>query len=748
MLHRLPLISGRLLVGFVGSWLVVGVFGLALLAAPADAAGPRVLPEGRLPDDSRLGPLKDLNGYFPFQPPEDRDAWHERAEQVRRRILVSQGLWPMPVKTPLNAVIHGRIEQPGYTIEKVYFESFPGFFVTGNLYRPANVSGRVPGVLSPHGHWANGRFYDAGEAAVLRDIVRGAERFEDGGRSPMQARCVQLAKMGCVVFHFDMIGDADCQQISYEIAHRFAKQRPEMNRVEGWGLYSPQAESNLQSVMGLQTWNSIRALDFLESLPDVDPLRLASTGASGGGTQTFLLAAIDPRLAVSVPAVMVSTAMQGGCTCENACLLRIGTGNVEFAGLFAPKPQALIHADDWTREMQTKGFPELKQLYELFEAVENVRQHPFVWFPHNFNYVSRAVMYEWMNQHFQLGLPTPIVEGPYQRLTSDELTVWNQQHPKPAGGEQFERDLLRAWKTDADRQLDALLPRQPSDGPRFEAVVGGALRVLIGRSLPTADAVQFASVAETDCHGYVQTVGLLRHAPVDEQLPVVLLEPKQRQDRIAVWLSRDGKSGMFDQHGQPRPAVARLLEAGVAVIGGDLLYQGEFLAPGESLDRTPRVGNQREAASYTFGYNHTVFAGRVHDVLALIAFARQRTAAEHVDLVGVDGGGAWAAAALAVAGPAIGRAAVDTQGFRFAAVDDLHSPDFLPGGAKYFDLPGMLAVAQRPLWLAGETAETAAVVVRTCQALESSPLPTIYDGPEEQIPEHAVDWLLLNAARP
>jgi pimeloyl-ACP methyl ester carboxylesterase len=148
--------------------------------------------------------------------------------------------------------------------------------------------------------------------------------------------------------------------------------------------------------------------------------------------------------------------------------------------------------------------------------------------------------------------------------------------------------------------------------------------------------------------------------------------------------------------------VAKLLEAGVAVIGGDLLYQGEFLPPGE-FGPTPRVGNQREAAGYTFGYNHTVFAARVHDVLSLIAFARQRTAAERVDLVGLDGGGAWAAAALAVAGQAVGRAAVDTQGFRFAAVDDLHSPDFLPGGAKYFDLPGMLALAQRPLWLAGET---------------------------------------------
>jgi hypothetical protein len=723
-------------------WLAFIVPSTLLLVASSIAADLRVLPEGRLPDDRRLQPLKDLDGYFPFQPPTDLDAWQQRSEQIRRQVLVSQGLWPMPEKTPLNAVIYGRIEQPGYTIEKVYFESFPGFYVTGNLYRPEKVSGRAPGILSPHGHWADGRFYDAGQANVLREIVQGAERFEDGGRSPMQARCVQLARMGCVVFHYDMIGYADCQQISYEIAHRFAKQRPDMNRAEGWGLYSPQAESNLQSVMGLQTWNSIRALDFLQSLPDVDPQRLGATGASGGGTQTFLLAAIDPRLAVSFPAVMVSTAMQGGCTCENACLLRIGTGNVEFAALFAPKPQALTGADDWTREMETKGFPELKQLYEMFQAAEKVRLHPLVWFRHNFNYVSRAVMYEWMNQNFDLGLPSPIVEGPYQRMTPDKLTVWNADHPRPQGGDLFERDLLRAWKADSDRQLDALLPGDPTEADRFERVIGGAVQTLIGRRLPSPEDLEFEATQRWDRDGWVQTNGLLNYRPAGEQLPVVLLEPEAAAQRTVVWLSADGKAGLFEDSGELHPDIAKLLASGVAVLGGDLLYQGEFLPPGKTCQQTPRVKNPREAAAYTFGYNHTVFASRVHDVLTLIAFARQRLPDQQVDLAGLHGSGPWAAAALSVAGDAVDHAVLDTQGFRFAAIDDVHSPDFLPGGAKYFDLPGMLILARNRIWLAGESEQTVPVFVQSWQATDRRDHLTIYDGPDDQLLPQAVRWLL------
>lgn len=252
----------------------------------------KVLPDGRTPADKRLGPPKDLNGYFPLEVPATKRGPSERTSCASRcSSRRACGRCRRKVHSP---VIHGKIERDDFTVERVYFESAPGFFVTGSLFKPKGQKGPFAGVLCPHGHWNNGRFYDAGAAAVRQQIVVGAERFENSGRYPLQARCIQLARMGCVVFHYDMIGNADSTQLSHALVHRYADRRPEMEKPNSWGFYSPQAESRLQSVMGLQTLNSVAALDFMLSLKDIDPNRIGVTGASGGGTQTFILSAIDP----------------------------------------------------------------------------------------------------------------------------------------------------------------------------------------------------------------------------------------------------------------------------------------------------------------------------------------------------------------------------------------------------------------------------------------------------------------------
>ncbi len=222
--------------------------------------------------------------YHPWIPPATLEEWKQERVTLKQRILISQGLWPMPPKSPLQPVIHGRIEEDDYTIDKVFFASRPGLYVTGNLYRPKNVTGKMPGILSPHGHAPQGRFTNVPEGTAKQLIEHGDEVDLTAAKHYHQARMVQLARMGCVVFHYDMIGYADQQPLD----HR-------------WDFSTPEDGLWLIENMGLQTWNSIRSLDFLLSLEGVDPNRIGVTGASGGGTQTMILSAIDDRVAVSVP---------------------------------------------------------------------------------------------------------------------------------------------------------------------------------------------------------------------------------------------------------------------------------------------------------------------------------------------------------------------------------------------------------------------------------------------------------------
>ena len=182
----------------------------------AAAAEPKVFPDGELPNDVRLGPLKTLNDHFPFLVPDNPAEWEQRAEFLRRRVAVATGLWPLPERTPLNPVVHGKVTRDGFTVEKVYFESLPGHYVTGLLFRPTEPSESPrPGVLNPHGH--GGRLQRHSDAEIARQLEVGGEHFADSGRMPKLARCAQLARMGCVAFIFDMLGYADSIQIELMI---------------------------------------------------------------------------------------------------------------------------------------------------------------------------------------------------------------------------------------------------------------------------------------------------------------------------------------------------------------------------------------------------------------------------------------------------------------------------------------------------------------------------------------------------
>lgn len=312
------------------------------------------------PTDARLAEPVDTNtpffeGRFAGWPGGmTRAAWEKRKVELRRQILVAAGLEPLPVNRAVpRARYYGKQTFDGFTVEKVLIETSPGYWLGGNLFRPLAGGGKRPAIVSPHGHWKNGR----------------AEQTELGN---IPARGAMLARMGFVVLNYDMVGYNDTKQTP----HAFGE--PLWN----WGP------------LGLQLWNSIRVVDYLVGLEDVDGGRIGATGASGGGTQTFLLTAVDERIRWSAPVNMISGIMQGGSPCENAPGLRVGTFNVELAAMMAPRPMLMVAATgDWTKNTPRQEFPAMRSLYSLYDAaplVESVQ----ITAPHNYNRESREAVYD------------------------------------------------------------------------------------------------------------------------------------------------------------------------------------------------------------------------------------------------------------------------------------------------------------------------------------------------------------------
>ena len=303
--------------------------------------------------------------------------------------------------------------------------------------------------------------------------------------------------------------------------------------------------------------------------------------------------------------------------------------------------------------------------------------------------------------------------------------------------------MLRQWEQHSQRQIDALLSKRSQNTKRFQEIVGGGIDVVLGRSLPPSADITYEQQQKTQKSGYLQMDGILSNSKNGSANSILFLYPDTWNKQVVLWLSDYGRSGLLNESGNPNSDVQSLLNEGCCVVGLDMLFQAEWLNESETgAHRTRTVANPREAAAYTLGYNYSLFARRVHDILTAISFITNHDMQPiSVCLLALDKTGPLAIAARAQAGDTIGRLAANTNGFRFANVTDLQSPDFLPGGARYHDLPGMLAVAApQATWITGEKV-IPQIVTQVYQIEKAAGAVTINTSPTSSN-SAAITWLL------
>jgi dienelactone hydrolase len=365
------------------------IFVLAMaMGHPAKAQGPLLCMGAYWTEDDANLMMKTFASQW-----DDRASWEERANIIRKGIIDGMQLERMPrVEGAFHPVIHSRREMEGYVVENIAIESFPGFWITGNLYTPLSPKEKNPAVLCPHGHAADKRL-----------------------SADVQIRSAALARMGAIVFAYDMVGYGESHQVNHKIP----------------------------IALVLQTFNSRRVLEYLLSRPDVDPARIGMTGGSGGGTQTFILTAIDERITVSVPAVQVSAHFFGGCVCESGMPIhnsgRHQTNNVEIAALCAPRPLLLIsNGGDWTHNTPRIEYPYIQKVYALYHAEHRVANVHLPAEKHDYGPSKRVAMYNFMGHHLGLNRGALPYDNGYREdfvrvLKPDQLKVFDSDHPLPTG---------------------------------------------------------------------------------------------------------------------------------------------------------------------------------------------------------------------------------------------------------------------------------------------------------------------------
>jgi hypothetical protein len=410
--------------------------------------------------------------------------------------------------------------------------------------------------------------------------------------------------------------------------------------------------------------------------------------------------------------------MQGGCVCENACYLRTGTNNVAFAAMAAPMPQAQSGANDWTIDIESKGLPELKKIYGLYGAEDKVHAKCFPQFGHNYNQISRQMMYAWFNTHLKLGATGDLVEKDFVPVPPAELTVFDAAHPAPSGLtlEQFKK----RWEETSAAQFAELLPKQMSDVAKSREKLLPAVRVMLDELPASGEIVPVTPIVEADTPDYRHFRVTISRKGAREQIPMTSLVPFTFAGEVVLWIDARGTASLF-ANDSPAPHVKALHAKGVAVASIDPFMTGEYL-PSPAFNYEPQVNGG--FPGYTFGYNKPLISQRVRDVLTAIRALKEHPRVTTVHLAGTGAGGVWALLARAAAGDAVAKTVVDVGGFGFSSVTTPTHADLLPGALKYGGLGGFaIAGGAGPLDVLGASGAAANELKVAADTARSAGLP-------------------------
>ncbi|MCB1225318.1 MAG: acetylxylan esterase [Verrucomicrobiales bacterium] len=583
---------------------------------------------------------------------------------VQQRIRQCFG--PLPEKTPLNARVTGSLERDGYRIEKVIFESRPGFPVTANLYLPTDRPLPLPGVVGVCGHSLNGKCAEAYQS------------FAQG-----------LARQGYICLIYDPIGQGE----------RFQYLKDGLKSRYGGSVSEHIQAGNQLTLVGeflgtWFTWDGIRALDYLLTRPEVDPQHLGVTGNSGGGTQTTWLCGNETRWTMAAPACFVTTFRHNA---ENELpadteqcppnAMALDLDHSDFLAAMAPKPVIILakERDYFDARGGEDTLRRLLPLYDLLGEASNIQLHIGPTY-HGYTQENREAMYRFFNS---ITAVSDATTEPPLVIEKDE-TLWAT--PQGQIGTDATSRTVFSFSQERSRALSA--QRAPLDGPALQT----ALRDLL-KLPPTPDTVPDYRILRSMGSRKYPAKGYATYA-VETEPRVHALVTRLHDDQLVSRPPRGARRAVLyvshrsaDAELRAEPLVQELLTAepdaafyamdvrGIGDSQPDICGSDQFLRP---------YGSDYFLTAQSLMLGRPYLGQKVHDILRVLTWLKDQ-GHEEIHLAG-RGWGALAAAFAAPLSPEVAQVTLKnalTSYTEVAETEDYRWPyaQLLPGVLQQLDLP-------------------------------------------------------------